>query len=245
MKMEVGTLEPIETETLKRKKGARSVFGGAQSPGGPSGGGGGPGEGGDGSDRGFESPSDESAHQDKSRILTSFLLLVVLMTFGGLIGAYVVVATNRALEWRPFDLPIQVWISTVIIALSSITYELGRRSIERRETHGTRRWLIATTVLGGIFVASQMLVWLALVSRGLYMQGNPYAGFFYILTAVHAVHVIGGIIALGATLLRSWDHTDKEAEQSYRTNLARSVGWYWHFMGSLWIVLFILLGFWK
>lgn len=105
--------------------------------------------------------------------------------------------------------------------------------------------MIATAVLGGVFIASQLIVWLSLVSRGFYLQGNPYAGFFYILTAVHAVHVIGGIIALGAVLLRSWHPTEREAESSYRANLARSVGWYWHFMGGLWIVLFLVLGFWK
>jgi cytochrome c oxidase subunit 3 len=77
------------------------------------------------------------------------------------------------------------------------------------------------------------------------MQGNPYAGFFYILTGIHAVHVLGGIVALGAILLRSWNYTEYGPELEYRRNLARSVGWYWHFMGLLWIVLFLLLGFWK
>ena len=56
-----------------------------------------------------------------------------------------------------------------------------------------------------MFVSSQILAWLELVSRGLYVAGNPYVGFFYIFTAVHAVHVIGGICALGYILLRTWD----------------------------------------
>jgi cytochrome c oxidase subunit III len=248
MDLGIGTLEPLETEPVKRKRRPRSTFGGGRSSGGDNGGnkGGGSDGGGGGSDsyRFDKSPNDAEPN-DKSRILTGFLLLVVLMTFCGLMGAYVVVATNKALEWRPFDLPLQIWVSTIVIFLSSITFELGKRSVLGGETEGARRWLVATAALGGVFVASQLLVWILLVSRGFYMRGNPYAGFFYILTAAHAVHVIGGMIALGATLLRSWHPARSESEQYYRTNLAKSVGWYWHFMGGLWIALFGLLGFWK
>ena len=200
----------------------------------------------DGGGRNFESYTDtESSTPDKAKVLTWFLLLVVLMTFGGMIGAYVVIATNGAAEWRPFDLPIQVWISTLLILVSSITYHFAQDALFADRYERSRKLLIATTALGAAFISSQILVWLALVNRGLYLRGNPYAGFFYILTAVHAVHVAGGIVALGTVLLRTWNETESDREQTYRRNLARSVGWYWHFMGALWIVLLVLLGFWK
>lgn len=179
------------------------------------------------------------------RILTWFLLLIVLMTFGGLIGAYVVIATNNVAEWAPFTLPIQVWISTVLIAASSVTYYAAERAIQRNLQDRGKQCLLATTVLGGVFIASQLLSWLELSRRGLYMQGNPYVGFFYLLTAVHAVHVLGGITALSAILLRSWYLTSDADVVKRRVALAQVVGWYWHFMGLLWIVLFVLLGFWK
>lgn len=182
---------------------------------------------------------------NKSRILTGFLLVVVLMTFGGLMAAYVVIATNNVAEWQPFALPIQVWISTVIILVSSITYHLGKLSVDRNDQQTAKKWLIVTTVLGAAFISSQLLSWMALVNRGLYMASNPYAGFFYIMTAVHAVHVLGGIAALGAILLRVWYPTENSDKIARRTTLAQVVGWYWHFMGGLWIVLFMLLGFWK
>jgi cytochrome c oxidase subunit 3 len=244
MDLTVGTFKPVETEPAKPKRRSRASSGGGRSPGG----GGGKDDGspgGGGGRQNFDKGPNDAEPSDKSRILTGFLLLVVLMTFGGLMGAYVVVATNKALEGRPFELPLQIWVSTILIAASSITYELGRRAVERRNTAGTRRWMVATTVLGGVFVASQLVVWLLLVNRGYYMRGNPYAGFFYILTAAHAIHVIGGIIALGAALLRSWNPSRSDSEQYYRATLATSVGWYWHFMGALWVALFLLLGFWK
>jgi cytochrome c oxidase subunit 3 len=118
-------------------------------------------------------------------------------------------------------------------------------AVDRNDQPAAKKWFIATTALGATFISSQMLAWVALSARGLYMQGNPYAGFFYILTAVHAVHVLGGITALGAILLRSWNPTERRAEIARRQTLAQVVGWYWHFMGFLWLVLFVLLGFWK
>lgn len=167
------------------------------------------------------------------------------MTFGGMIGAYVVISTNGAAEWRPFALPFQVWVSTALIIASSVSYHLAKNAVFRAENQRARKLFVATTALGAAFISSQLMVWLALVNRGFYMRGNPYAGFFYILTAAHAVHVVGGIVALGAILLRSWNDTEFGPELAYRRNLARSVGWYWHFMGFLWIVLFVMLGFWK
>jgi cytochrome c oxidase subunit 3 len=206
--------------------------------------GGGGNDGGDGPN--FDRFADaQSLHPDKSKIVTWFLLLVVLMTFGGMIGAYIVIATNGAAEWRPFDLPIQVWISTALILVSSVTYHLAQKALFADQFDRSRKLLIVTTGLGAAFISSQILVWLALVNRGFYLRGNPYAGFFYILTAVHAIHVAGGIVALGTILLRTWHETGSSDEATYRRNLARSVGWYWHFMGALWIVLFVLLGFWK
>ena len=246
MDLGVGTLEPAESDPFAKKRRPGSTLSSGRPPGGD--GGGRSGGGGDDSNKPSGSKFDDiqdGIPRDKSRILTGFLLLVVLMTFGGLMAAYVVVATNRALEWRPFDLPFQIWLSTILILVSSVTYELGRSSVDKGDLRGTRRWMVATTSLGGVFIASQLLVWLILVNRGMYMRGNPYAGFFYILTAIHAIHVIGGILALGAVMLRSWHSAGSDAEQMYRTGLARSVGWYWHFMAGLWIMLFILLGFWK
>jgi hypothetical protein len=133
--MEIGVAEPIEEEAPRKPKRVRSSGSGQNAVlaettveaaaddngGGPSGGG------------GYQEPrSDEGLTEtppDKSKVVAWFLLLVVTMTFGGLIGAYVVVFTNNVAEWRPFALPIQVWISTVIIIFRvSCTASLNTRS---------------------------------------------------------------------------------------------------------------------
>lgn len=239
--MEIGTVETLD-ETLDKKPRRTRTLGGSSS--GSNGGGRDPGGGGDGPKK-DEQDSTQQFRPGISRILTGFLLLVVTMTFGGLIAAYVVIATNGVAEWRPFDLPIQVFISTAIILASSLAYHLGKTAVFRNDQASAKKWFIWTTVLGAAFISSQLLAWLALAQRGLYVASNPYAGFFYVLTAVHAVHVLGGIIALGSVLLRVWHPTTDPERLGKRMTQAQVVGWYWHFMDALWIVLFVLLGFWK
>lgn len=239
--MEVGTAETIVEAEEPRKRRTGSL-GGSNPPSGGGRGRGGPGSNGPGDD---DIADDTRFIPEKSRLLTGFLLLVVAMTFGGLMAAYIVLATNRSLEWQPFALPIQVWISTAIIVASSVTYHLAKTKLDTDRREVAKKWFVVTTVLGAAFISSQILSWLELTRRGLYMQGNPYAGFFYILTAVHAVHVLGGIVALGSVLLRVWHPTTNNEAIGKRKTIAQVVGWYWHFMGAIWIVLFLLLGFWQ
>lgn len=108
-----------------------------------------------------------------------------------------------------------------------------------------RRWFIITSIVGAVFIASQVLSWLKLVSLGYYASGNPYAGFFYILTAIHAIHVTGGIGCLTYILLKTQNATRNPEELLRRQWFARVVGWYWHFMGVLWVIIFLLLGLYK
>jgi cytochrome c oxidase subunit III len=245
--MEIGTVRTIPDEKKKKRLKTTST-GTSGSRGGRNRGGGGGNNGGGGGgdlpDNDF-SEAPETASSKKLRVAMWFILLVVLMTFGGLIAAYVVVSTNGVLEWRPFDLPFQVWISTALIIASSVAYKISQRALNSNNQQLSKKWLLATTALGAAFISSQILLWLALVRRGVYVYSNPYAGFFYILTAVHAVHVVGGIIALGNVVLRTWNETSFDDELLERKNIARSVGWYWHFMDALWLALVLLLGFYK
>lgn len=239
--MEIGTVEPIiEPEGLRKLGSSVASPGGASTANGGSGGDDGP-----GNFNGQDLVSSQTDNGEKAKIIGWFVLLVVGMTFAGLIGAYIMVSTNKAAEWKPFDLPIQVWISTILILFSSVSYHFAKKSIDTDAIDSGRKWLLVTTVLGAAFISSQILAWLALSRRGLYVYGNPYAGFFYILTAVHVAHVLGGIVALGSIVLSAWNGAGSDGDKLKRRKLARAVGWYWHFMGFIWIVLFVLLGFWR
>jgi cytochrome c oxidase subunit III len=205
-------------------------------------------DGGNGGDIQKNNPFGDNLNEfkpEKFRILTWFLLLIVFMTFGGLIGAYLVLSANKALEWKPFDLPYQIWISTALIIASTICYEISNRFLKAENQPKSRTWVLTSTVLGGMFIASQFLAWLQLVNKGVYVSGNPFAGLFYILTATHALHVLGGIIALGYIVLKTKKPTFSDEELFKRQTYSKVVGWYWHFMDVLWLVLVFLLGFWR
>ena len=257
MKLEVGAAETIVEEKPK-SKGRTTLTGGKGSGNGRNrgGGGGGGGNNGGGDKGGGNNPGNQNlgrAEQefkpDKFRIVTWFLLLVVMMTFGALISAYIVVSTNGVLEWKPFNFPtptlVQICISTALILTSSLTYKISNAKLQAGDQTNAKKWLLATTALGATFISSQILVWLELVRQGVYVRSNPYAGFFYILTVIHAAHVLGGIVALGYIVLRTWHETIFETELLRRQMFSKVVGWYWHFMDALWIVLVLLLGFYK
>ena len=243
--MKIGTIE-TNPEKEKKRKIHSSLSGRSGSNGGSRNRGGGGNNGGDDNNQNnefFENTRESPI--DKVRVGMWFLLLVVMMTFGGLISAYIVISTNRVLEWKPFDLPRQVWISTALILASSVTYKVAQKALNNNNQQIAKNWLLATTILGGLFISSQILAWYELARRGIYVESNQYAGFFYILTAVHAIHVIGGICALGYILLRAWHKTGYEEELTKRKSISKIVGWYWHFMDGLWVVLVLLLGYWK
>ncbi|MBA3335369.1 MAG: cytochrome c oxidase subunit 3 [Acidobacteria bacterium] len=243
--MEVGTLK---TSVEKEKENVRQTkFGGGIGANGGKGNRGGSAGGNDGNNDGGDDFFGEAGEYSSSkyRIAMWFLLLVIAMTFGGLVGAYILISSNGVMEWTPFALPFQVWISTFLILASSVSYKISQKALNVGIQEKAKRWLLVTAVFGGMFISSQILAWLELVRRGVYVQSNPYAGFFYILTAVHALHVIGGIAALGYLILRTWQPTSLFDELEKRKEISGVVGWYWHFMDGLWIFLLLLLGFWK
>ncbi len=247
--MKVGTIETLEPEKEKKFKVGISNGGFPDSGSGKNGGGNNGGN--DGGNNGGGKPDNiqnsqpESYQPQKSQVFMWFLLLIVFMTFGGLFGAYVVVSTNGVIEWKPFNLPKQLWFSTFLIFASSFTYFKAQHYIYQSNQPQAKKWLTATCVIGTLFISSQLLAWIELARRGVYVQSNPYAGFFYILTVAHAAHVLGGIIALGAIFLRTWNQPFSPDNLERSQTMASVVGWYWHFMGILWTAIFILLGFWK
>jgi cytochrome c oxidase subunit 3 len=109
---------------------------------------------------------------------------------------------------------------------------------------GYARGLIVTVALGLGFLASQVIAWRQLVRQGAYLASNPYNSFFYLFTAAHGLHLLGGIIALGYLLLRTTRTRGTVAGELQRVGAADAATIYWHFMDGLWVALFLLLFFW-
>jgi cytochrome c oxidase subunit III len=166
-------------------------------------------------------------------------IAAISMSFAAFTSA-LIVRQGASTDWQHLTLPSILYFSTFVLLVSSATLEVARRRVAAymggRITHldSPRRWLYLTLFLGLLFVAGQYMAWLQLRSQGLYLATNPNSSFFYLFTALHALHVLGG---LGA-LLRV---VHKLGQSTLRRSTLDATAYYWHFMGVLWLYLFLLL----
>jgi cytochrome c oxidase subunit 3 len=168
-------------------------------------------------------------------------LAAIVMTFAAFTSA-LVVRQGSAADWRHVDLPSILYLNTLFLLASSSTLEAARRRPPSNHPPpssdpATLRWLYVTTGLGLAFIGGQYIAWTKLRSEGLYLATNP-SSFFYVLTAAHAVHVLGGIGGLVLCIFRL-----RLRSQHLRRSTLNTVTYYWHFVGILWVYLLALLWF--
>lgn len=168
----------------------------------------------------------------------------VMMLFTALTSAYIVRAAGAS-DWTSIAIPRPLWVSTALIVISSFTFELARKALKRDDQQAYSRMLLVTVLLGLGFLGAQLLAWRQLVSQGVYLSSNPHSSFFYLLTALHGLHLLGGILALDYLLLHAWRKRAAEHIGARRSAAAGAVALYWHFMDGLWIYLFLLLFLWR
>lgn len=234
--MEMATTTVTDTKKLPVAKGT-GAGGGSRGLKGL--GGNGPGGRGSGGD-GFSSQDSP----ERYRIGMWIALASILMLFTALTSAYLVRA-GTGNDWRPITMPRLLWLSTGLILTSSLTISVALRALKRKDHPAYKCWLLVTVVLGLGFLATQLLSWRQLVVQHVYVATNPHSSFFYLLTAVHGVHLLGGIFGLDFLLLRSWRKTSDAKSEARRVAAAKAVALYWHFMDGLWIFLFLLLFLWR
>ena len=168
----------------------------------------------------------------------------IVMLFTALASAYIVRSASGN-DWQPIVMPKVLWLSTAVILLSSVTMEVSRRALKQQHNSRYSSWLTVTVVLGLGFVATQLIAWRQLWRQGVYMASNPHSSFFYLFTAAHGVHLLGGLVALSCLLLRTRKQRDTVEGELRRIGAADAASIYWHFLDGLWISLFLLLFFWK
>ena len=167
------------------------------------------------------------------------VLFAITMMFAAFTSA-LIVRKGSSLDWRTFKLPSILFFNTGLLLASGATLEVSRRRIAafmgglKRQVESPARWLYVTLVLGLLFVAGQYAAWSQLSAQGLYLATNPSSSFFYVLTATHALHVLGGLAGLGYVIR-------KLNKRSLRRSTLDATARYWHFMDGLWAYLLLLL----
>jgi len=169
-------------------------------------------------------PAGRAMPPDTYRLGMMFGLAGISMLFISLTSAYVV-RQGLGADWQRTRMPDLLWANTALLVASSFTFEAARRSL-------SRRWLTVTLVLGLAFLGGQLAVWSQLAASGIYLGTNPHSSFFYTLTGLHGLHVLGGLAALGYLTAR------------VRRRWVEVTALYWHFMDGLWLYLMVLL-FWR
>jgi cytochrome c oxidase subunit 3 len=159
----------------------------------------------------------------------------IMMFFMALTSSFLV-RKGLGNDWVAFSFPKVLWLNTLILLASSITIQAARRHLHDHEMAAFKRWWAITTSLGILFLAGQLIAWRQLAGQGVFLVTNPSSSFFYVLTAAHGLHLLGGILALFYVAHRNWQRS--RMSQATATDVASI---YWHFMDGLWVFLFALL----
>jgi cytochrome c oxidase subunit 3 len=162
-------------------------------------------------------------------------MVSVVMVFAALTSAYIVRQAEG--NWLIFELPQLFWVTSGIILVSSISMHWAYLSAKRDNLESVKIATIITTLLAVAFLVGQYLAWGALVENSVYFVGNPAGSFVYVLSGLHGLHIVGGVVFL-LILLRS---TLTYNVHSKSLSLIEMCTTYWHFLGGLWLYLFIFL----
>jgi cytochrome c oxidase subunit 3 len=157
----------------------------------------------------------------------------ILMFFMALVSAYIVRKDIPNSGWHPLAVPRILWLNTAVLIASSFTLSHARKLFKSNDQQGFRHWWSVTTTLGVFFLVGQIIAWRQLRAAGLFLATNPSSSFFYVFTAAHGLHLLGGVLALTWILFRP----THRLTQGTVTEVAAM---YWHFMDGLWVFLFLL-----
>ncbi|MDA8589299.1 cytochrome c oxidase subunit 3 [Flavobacteriaceae bacterium] len=181
-------------------------------------------------------------HRRARKMMLLFSLLSITMTFAGLTSAYIV--SKARPDWlKDFELPDYFIISTLIILASSITMWLAKKNVKKKLVSKTSFWIAITFLLSIFFFLSQFLGFQELINKGYYFTGaqsTVTTSFLYVLALLHLVHVFAGVIVLIVVFVNN--KNKKYNDETLGFELAET---FWHFLGFLWLYLFVFLYFFR
>src|SRR6187402_2399795 len=182
----------------------------------------------------IEEPQKQLSMNPKKFALWLFISSVVML-FASLTSAYIVREAEG--NWVYFELPRLFYVTSVIVILSSITLQLAYSAAKKDDLQKVKLWIVLTSVLGVAFLVGQFLAWQDLVVNSIYLVGNPSGSFLYIITGLHALHVVCAVVFLFVVLAAAFQfkvHSQRLAQMEMCLT-------YWHFLSVLWLYLFVFL----
>jgi cytochrome c oxidase subunit 3 len=175
------------------------------------------------------------------RVPTAKIGLGVFLAVAGslfaLFSSAYMMRMHMGADWRPMPVPALLWLNTGVLIASSVALHYAQTAARSGRLDGVREGLLAGGGLALAFIVGQLLAWRQLDAAGYFVASNPANSFFYLLTAVHGLHVLGGLVALARAAAKTWRGDDVD-----RVRLSVELcAIYWHFLLLVWLVLFALL----
>jgi cytochrome c oxidase subunit III len=140
-------------------------------------------------------------------------------------------------DWRRMPEPLLLWLNTGVLVASSVAWEMARRAARALERERMGRLTLIGAALGLIFLIGQLVLWGQYQAAGYYLAANPANAFFYLLTAVHGLHLAGGLVACA----RAVGQLSHDADELRAARNIRLCAVYWHFLLAVWMLLVGLL----
>jgi len=180
----------------------------------------------------------EASTTPPSKVGLGVFLAVAGSLFALFISAYAM--RMQLPDWRTLPVPGILWLNTVMLLLSSLALHGARNAARRGEMPALRIGLLAAGISALAFLSGQLLAWRQLTAEGYLLASNPANAFFYVLTGVHGLHLLGGLVALGRTIAKAWRET---ATEPLRLSVELCAT-YWHFLFLVWLVFLSVLTGW-
>jgi cytochrome c oxidase subunit 3 len=184
-------------------------------------------------------PGTESGSMPAAKIGLGVFLAVVGCLFALFASAYFM--RMELTDWRAMPLPPLLWINTGVLALSSVALQCALIAARRRQLDMVRLGLVTAAITTLAFLGGQLMAWRELTGDGYMLTANPANSFFYLLTGMHGLHIVGGLIALAVVAKHAW--TPQWPSDRLRLGV-ELCAMYWHFLLFIWVGLFILLAGW-
>lgn len=184
-----------------------------------------------------DEPTRNRIHPQKFALLAACASIV--MMFAAFTSSFIV--RQAAGNWLEFKLPDIFFYNTIVIVASSLALHGAYIAFKRGSEAGYKGLLAITFVLGLVFLIFQYQGWLEMEAQGVYLDGNASGSFIYIISAVHAAHLLGGIATIIMAMLYAFKLPYKVTER--RKLRFELVLWYWHFVGALWLYLIVFLSY--
>jgi len=140
-------------------------------------------------------------------------------------------------DWSPMDEPVVLWINTGFLILASVSYQWTTSVALKSHAQKIKLGLITSGIFSIFFLIGQFTAWQQLIEKGMYASSNPSIAFFYVLTAMHGLHLLGGLYVWARSVIRVSRDADAE---SIRLSVELCTV-YWHFLLLVWALLFSLM----